>query len=159
MPTGMNVIPITSADDMLKAVQTASPDADALIMAAAVADYAPTELSSEKLKKSEGPLAIDLERTVDILDAVRDVPVRIGFAAESQDVLENAAQKLDAKGLDLIVANDISRSDIGFASDHNECVLIDRSGSVESLPLLSKRAVADRILDRLAEQMNRASEK
>jgi phosphopantothenoylcysteine decarboxylase / phosphopantothenate---cysteine ligase len=148
-PASVNVIPAESAADMLAAVKTVAEDADALIMAAAVADYASASPSPHKLKKEESDLLLRLERTDDILMAVSDIPIRVGFAAESENVLEYAQRKLVAKHLDLIVANDISRSDSGFGTDHNQCTILDPSGAEEALPLLPKREVADRILDRI----------
>jgi phosphopantothenoylcysteine decarboxylase / phosphopantothenate---cysteine ligase len=149
MPSGLNVIPVTSAQDMLAAVKDAAQDADALIMAAAVADYAPTTPTTEKLKKTDDPLLLRLERTVDILDAVRNVSVRVGFAAETEALIENASRKLRAKKLDLVVANSISASDAGFGADTNRCTILAASGRKDELPLLPKREVADRVLDRV----------
>ncbi|MCK5584741.1 bifunctional 4'-phosphopantothenoylcysteine decarboxylase/phosphopantothenoylcysteine synthetase, partial [Candidatus Bipolaricaulota bacterium] len=100
-----------------------------------------------KLKKGEAELLLRLSRTTDILDTVRDVPVRVGFAAESENLIENAKGKLVAKDLDMIVANDISRLDSGIGADDNECTILDASGEQEVLPLMPKREVADRILD------------
>jgi phosphopantothenoylcysteine decarboxylase/phosphopantothenate--cysteine ligase len=141
---------------MLDAVQGASQTADVLIMAAAVADYAPTSSAEEKLKKGGDELLLRLEKTVDVLDAVRDVPVRVGFAAESENVIENARAKLERKGLDLMVANDITAADAGFGSDTNRCTLLDADGGRDELPLLPKREVADRILDRVADLVRKA---
>ena len=148
-PAGMTVVPVETAADMLAAVEKAATDADVLIMAAAVADYAPSGSAEHKLKKGEAELLLRLTRTEDILDSVRDVPIRVGFAAESEDLIENAKGKLESKNLDLIVANDISRSDSGFGTDQNQCTILDRSGESESLPLMPKREVADHILDRV----------
>ena len=136
---------------MLAAVEAEAATADVLIMAAAVADYAPTTSGSQKLKKEDGELLLRLERTTDILDTVRNVPIRVGFAAESEDLLANAKQKLESKELDLIVANDISCSDSGFGADQNRCTILDASGGQEALPLMPKREVADRVLDRVVE--------
>lgn len=155
-PAGVDVRSVTTAAEMLSAVRAACKDADALIMAAAPADYTPTAPALEKLKKTGDPLVLHLEPTLDILRDIRDVPVRVGFAAESQDVVANARRKLDAKSLDLIVANDISRSDVGFAVDDNEAVLIDREGGETALPRLSKRDLADRILDQVAARLCRS---
>jgi phosphopantothenoylcysteine decarboxylase / phosphopantothenate---cysteine ligase len=148
-PASINVIPVESAADMLAAVKMVAEDADALIMAAAVADYAPATRALEKIKKEETDLLLRLGRTEDILMAVSDIPIRVGFAAESENILEYAQRKLVAKHLDLIVANDISRSDSGFGTDDNQCTILDPSGAEEALPLLPKREVADRILDRI----------
>jgi phosphopantothenoylcysteine decarboxylase/phosphopantothenate--cysteine ligase len=154
MPSGMNVIRITSAKEMLDAVKAATSNADALIMAAAVADYAPTTSATEKLKKTDDQLLLRLERTADVLDAVRDVPVRVGFAAETEALIENASRKLRAKELDLVVANSISASDAGFGADTNRCTILAASGRKDELPLLPKREVAERILDRVGALLN-----
>lgn len=148
-PSGMSVIPVESAAEMYDAVQEACSDADVLIMAAAVADYAPEMRATEKLKKDDVDFVLPLNRTQDILASIVDVPIRVGFAAESENLLENAKEKLVAKNLDLIVANDISRSDSGMGADNNECTILGRSGEIDTLSLMLKRAVADGILDRI----------
>ena len=134
---------------MLDTVEAVSTDADILIMAAAVADYAPEMRASEKIKKEDVDLVLPLNRTQDILNTIRDVPIRVGFAAESENLIENAKGKLVSKDLDLIVANDISRSDSGIGADNNECTILDRFGAAEELLLMPKREVADHILDRI----------
>ena len=146
-PSGVSVVEVESAAEMLEAVQSAAGNANALIMAAAVADYTPTAPTDAKLKKTKGELHLDLERTADILDAVRNVPVRIGFAAETEELIDNAKGKLEAKSLDLVVANAVGGPDSPFGSDTDRAALVDRS-NVEELPLLAKRELADRILDR-----------
>ncbi|HZO29331.1 MAG TPA: bifunctional phosphopantothenoylcysteine decarboxylase/phosphopantothenate--cysteine ligase CoaBC [Chloroflexota bacterium] len=150
-PIGVEVRPVVSAADMHDAVMAALPDADLLIMAAAVADYRPATVAEQKIKKRDDGLTLQLARTTDILAATASLSserlVRIGFAAESQNLVSNAADKLERKRLDLIVANDISRTDSGFGTDDNAVVLLDRSGGQRELPLLPKREVADRILD------------
>ncbi|MBA7715205.1 Cysteine/Cysteine sulfinic acid decarboxylase [subsurface metagenome] len=119
-------------------------------MAAAVADYQPKSEAKAKIKKESSPsLTLELVRTPDILTEVKGNFLKVGFAAESEDVVANARQKLEKKQLDLIVANDITDADSGFGVDTNKVTLIDRDGKVESLPLLTKREVADRILDRV----------
>ena len=148
-PSGMDVIPVESAADMLDAVRESSKGADALIMSAAVADYRPEAPSPSKLKKAEGDLTLTLERTADILDSVRDVSVRVGFAAETQDVIENARAKLTTKNLDLIVANAVGGEQSPFGAETNEAILLAKSGEAEELPRLSKRELAERILDRV----------
>jgi len=142
-PGGVDVVEVTSASEMNDAVRSALP-ADSLIMAAAVADYAPTEVAKEKIKKGPDELTLTLKRTEDILKGVTDVRVKVGFAAESEDLIGNAKRKLVEKGLDLIVANGVE----GFGSEENKVAIIDRAG-IEELPLLSKREVAERILDRV----------
>jgi len=157
-PAGMSVLPVESAAEMLDTVEAASTDADILIMAAAVADYTPEMRASEKLKKEEMDIdfVLPLNRTQDILAAVRDVPIRVGFAAESENLIENAKGKLKRKNLDLIIANDISRADSGMGADNNECIILDASGHQEDLLLMPKRQVAERILDRIVALLDQA---
>ncbi|GIW06142.1 MAG: phosphopantothenoylcysteine decarboxylase [Dehalococcoidia bacterium] len=151
-PPAVTAIPVESAEEMLAAVATACREADVLVMAAAVADYRVAAPAPEKIKKQDERLTLDLVKNPDILASVRGDFVRVGFAAETENLLANAAEKLRAKGLDLIVANDVSASDAGFAVDTNRVVFLSPDG-VESLPLLSKREVADRILDRVVERL------
>jgi phosphopantothenoylcysteine decarboxylase/phosphopantothenate--cysteine ligase len=150
-PFGVDVRPVMSAADMHDAVMAALPDSDLLVMAAAVADYRPASVAEQKIKKRDDDLTVQLAKTTDILAATADLAserlVRIGFAAESQDLVTNAADKLERKRLDLIVANDISRTDSGFGTDTNAVVLLGRRGAQRELPLLPKREVADLILD------------
>jgi phosphopantothenoylcysteine decarboxylase/phosphopantothenate--cysteine ligase len=155
-PVGTERVDVASAQEMHDAVIAAVERADVLLMAAAVADYCPANVSSHKIKKGEGGLILRLARTLDILSAVAvrwaetGCPrVAVGFAAESEDLVENARAKLAAKNLDLIVANDITARDAGFAAETNRVVLIGRDGSVESLPLMSKVAVAEAVLERV----------
>ena len=149
-PAGIEVVLVESAAQMKKAVVKATAQADALIMAAAVADYRPESAAKEKIKKEvSGGLTMELVKTPDILTEVKGSFLRIGFAAESENLVENAWQKLEKKQLDLIVANDITAADSGFGVDTNKVALIDRNGKVEDLPLQPKREVADRILDRV----------
>ena len=149
MPSGVDLVRVESATEMLGAVRAASQGADALIMSAAVADYRPQVTSDAKLKKAEGPLTLALERTEDVLDAIRDVPVRVGFAAETEDLIENARAKLVAKGLDLVVANVVGGENSPFGAETNQAVLLPKNGEAEELPQLSKRELAERILDRV----------
>jgi phosphopantothenoylcysteine decarboxylase/phosphopantothenate--cysteine ligase len=152
-PIGAEVIQVTSAEEMLAAVQAAARGADALIMAAAVADFKPAQTSQEKLKRAQGAPTIELGENPDILQAVsamKDKPaVMVGFAAESQDLTENAAKKLKDKDLDLLVANDISSKDAGFEVDTNRVVILARGGSQDQLPLMSKAEVAEALLERV----------
>ncbi|MCL0057536.1 bifunctional phosphopantothenoylcysteine decarboxylase/phosphopantothenate--cysteine ligase CoaBC [Dehalococcoidales bacterium] len=146
-PAGMEVIHVQTASQMKEAVAKATAQADGLIMAAAVADYQPKSVAREKIKKET--LTLELIRTPDILTEVKGNFLKIGFAAESKDMVANAKQKLQRKQLDLIVANDITDASSGFGTDTNKVTLIDRYGNIESLPLLTKREVADKILDRV----------
>ena len=154
-PSGMTVIDIATAAQMSSAVQAASETTDVLIMAAAVADYAPAAPAERKLKKSDGVPALELEATPDILAATVGPRVRVGFAVETDDLVDNARRKLDAKRLDLIVANRTGPEESPFGSDTNRATLIDPAGE-EDLPLLSKRALAERILDRVVKLLKSA---
>jgi len=146
-PAGVEVIPVKTTLEMQKAVAKAVAKADALIMAAAVTDYQPKTAAKAKIKKDTPSLKLELVRTPDILAEVKGSFIRVGFAAESNDIVANAKKKLEKKKLDLIVANDITAADSGFGIDTNQVTLIDRKGRVEKLPLMTKREVADRILD------------
>jgi phosphopantothenoylcysteine decarboxylase/phosphopantothenate--cysteine ligase len=155
-PYGVEMVRVGRAVELRDAVLAACVEADALIMAAAVADFQPSDVAEHKIKKQPGQttLTIELTRTPDILADVGAQAaafprlVRVGFAAESRDLLENARAKLCAKGLAFIVANDITATDAGFGTDDNRVVLLDADGA-ESLPLLPKYEVAGRILDRI----------
>lgn len=148
-PAGIEVIPVVTATQMKEAISKAVAQADALIMAAAVTDYQPKSTAKAKIKKETPTLTLELIRTPDILTEVKGNFLRVGFAAESENIVANAKQKLQQKQLDLIVANDITDPSSGFGSDTNKVTLIDKRGNVEDLPLLTKREVADRILDRV----------
>ena len=150
-PAGIEVTHVQTARQMKEAVAKAVAKTDALIMAAAVADYQPKNIAKAKIKKETPSLTLELVRTPDILTEVKGNFIKVGFAAESEDVVANARQKLEKKQLDLIVANDITDAKSGFDVDTNKVTLIDRKGKTESLPLLSKREVADRILDRVVQ--------
>ena len=152
---GVEVITVETAVQMKETVAAATVQADALIMAAAVADYQPKKVEAAKIKKNSQSLNLELVKTPDILAEVKGDFVKIGFAAESEDLIENARQKLEKKNLDLIVANDITAADSGFEVDTNRVVLIDRNNKIESLPLLTKREVAERVLDRVVELLIR----
>jgi phosphopantothenoylcysteine decarboxylase / phosphopantothenate---cysteine ligase len=156
-PAGAELVRVQTAQQMADAVLDASTRADVLLMAAAVADFRPAQAAAHKLKKTEVP-QIDLEKTVDILSAVsqareqhaeRRPAVLVGFAAESQRLVDNARDKVLRKRLDLIAANDISATDAGFSVDTNRVTLIDARGAVEELPLLSKLQVAEVIITRV----------
>ena len=149
-PPGVRVVPVETAEEMRQAVQDAARSADALVMAAAVADYRPAAPSSHKMKKeAASELAIDLERTTDIIASVPSGIVKAAFAAESDDLLDNARAKLRSKGADLVVANDITIPDAGFGADTNKVWLLDEDSELE-LPLMPKYDVAMAILDRIA---------
>ena len=150
-PYGVDFVPVESAEEMRKAVIDAVSQADALIMAAAVADYRPSSPADSKIKKNAKSLTLDMEPTVDILGSLKDnALVKVGFAAESEDLLNNARKKLKAKGLDLIVANDITGEQSGFAFDTNKVTLISAGGEAEELPLMLKSQVSEVVLDRVS---------
>ncbi|MDD5398126.1 MAG: bifunctional phosphopantothenoylcysteine decarboxylase/phosphopantothenate--cysteine ligase CoaBC [Dehalococcoidia bacterium] len=149
-PPGVKVINIKTAEEMLKAVQDSVKKADALIMAAAVADFRPIKAASQKIKRQEiSELTVELEKTPDILNEVRGNFIRVGFAAESRDLIANARDKVKRKGLDFIVANDITEKGCGFGTETNRVTIIDGKGKVDELPLMPKNEVADRVLDKL----------
>lgn len=154
-PNGAEVIKVRTAAEMHAAVMERATGCDAVIMAAAVADYTPAAPAADKVKKGDGPLTITLNRTKDILGELgrlpsrkQGLPVLVGFAAETRDVVSYAQGKLRQKGADLIVANDVSRTDAGFDVDTNAVTLVSASGADE-IPLQAKSAVAARILDRV----------
>jgi phosphopantothenoylcysteine decarboxylase / phosphopantothenate---cysteine ligase len=149
-PIGIDVIRVNTAEEMRQAVESVTPQAAALIMAAAVADYRPRKAAQDKIKREKAGLTLGLEYTPDILGTVKGNFVKVGFAAESSNVVENARVKLQQKGLDLIVANDITAKDSGFGSETDRVAIIDREGKIDDLPLLPKREVAEIVLDRVA---------
>jgi phosphopantothenoylcysteine decarboxylase/phosphopantothenate--cysteine ligase len=155
-PVGVDIITINTAQEMYEAVKKAASQADALIMAAAVADYRPAKVSTNKIKRQSSPnLTLELERTPDILEEVKGNFIRVGFAAESDNLVANARDKLRKKQLDLIVANDITVAGSGIGADNNQVLIIDHEGNTDELPLLPKREVADRILNKLAQILNK----
>ncbi len=158
-PVSIEVSHVKTAAQMKEAVAKVVTQADALIMAAAVTDYQPKSVAKAKIKKETPGLTLELIRTPDILTEVKGNFLKVGFAAESQDVVANAKQKLVKKQLDLIVANDITDPTSGFGADTNKVTLIDRAGKVENLPPLTKREVADRILDRVVGLLANRNEK
>lgn len=154
-PAGAIQLPVLSASEMADAVLQACKEADLLLMAAAVADYRPAQTETQKIKREHGVPKLELEPTRDILQELADQRrrtgrplVTIGFAAETENLIPNAKRKLQQKDLALIVANDVSSPDSGFASDTNRVTLISREGLEEALPVLSKAEVAERILER-----------
>lgn len=156
-PAGAEVVRVETAGQMLDAVLKGFPACDALVMAAAVADFRPRNVAENKIKKEGGIPQVELEATEDILKAVAGLrggskrkQVVAGFAAESQSLLENAANKLQSKKLDLIAANDISAEDAGFSVETNRITLLFADGRRESLSLMSKNEAAEIIIERIA---------
>ena len=148
-PPLVRVVRVRTAHQMCKEVLQEVAQADALLMAAAVADYRPATEATQKIKKSANELTILLTKTPDILDAAIGNFVKVGFSAESENLAANAQAKLQRKSLDLIVANDITDPQSSFGADTNRVTLIDRDLKVEELPLLTKYKVSQRILDRV----------
>jgi phosphopantothenoylcysteine decarboxylase/phosphopantothenate--cysteine ligase len=156
-PAGAHVVRVTTAKEMLAAVLAESADADLLLMAAAVADFAVAQAAPNKLKKRDGIPQIQLELAPDVLAEVASLKgqkggprITVGFAAESRDLLENAGAKLASKKLDIIAANDISTSDAGFGVDTNRVTLLFADGRREELPLSGKSEIAELIIARAA---------
>ena len=151
-PFGVNVINVRTALEMRSVLLHQCSGADALIMAAAVADWRPAKAADHKLKKGDAETwSIELVKNPDILsEIVGEGLVKVGFAAESEDLLANARAKLLSKGLHLIAANDITAPDSGFGTDTNRVTLLDREGRATELPLLTKYEVGHEILDRVA---------
>ena len=151
VPKGVEVVRVETAEEMSKSLSTRLSWSTVVVMAAAVADFRPKHPSSQKLKKQGNvATALDFERTTDILAALsaqRTHQLLVGFAAETQDLLAHATDKLKTKGLDLVVANDVTKPGAGFASEQNAATLIDREGRITELPLRPKRQLADNILD------------
>ena len=150
LPYGVRLVAVETVAEMRDAVLAACRDAQALIMAAAVSDYRPADRADRKVQKGPERKSIDLERNADFLLEVPDSVLKVGFAAETHDLLANAKTKLQQKRLDLIAANDVTRPGSGFAVDTNQVTIIDRTGAAEELPVLSKYDAAQRLLDRVA---------
>ena len=154
-PVGAKVVPVRTAREMQEAVLAEAAGAEALVMAAAVADFRPKTIAENKLKKRDGIPQIELEAASDVLLAVASLGSRkprvvIGFAAESRDLIENAKSKLKSKKLDMLVANDISAPDAGFGVDTNRVTLLFPNAKEEALPLMSKSEAAETIIAHLA---------
>lgn len=154
-PKGIEVVSVATAEEMMKALSSRLAWSTTVIMAAAVADFRPANPALQKLKKQgRTGQTLELERTTDILaslSAQRTTQLMVGFAAETIDLIAHAKRKLTEKGLDLIVANDVTTLGGGFGSDQNAATLIDREGVLTELPLMPKRALADVILNRAQE--------
>lgn len=154
-PHGSRVVHVETTEDMAGAVGEALPAADVLVMAAAPADFRVRRPAASKIKKGGAAPALDLEATPDILTTTKSRRKKgcivVGFALETDDLIENAAAKLESKALDFIVANAAGEPGAGFGGDTNRVTIIARGGATEALPLMSKAAVADAILDRVVE--------
>lgn len=147
-------VKITSTNDMFEAVKNNFKDCDFIIKAAAVSDYTPVQIFDKKVKKQDGNLTIEFQRTQDILKYVGDNKHEgqkiIGFAAETNNLIEYAKEKIVKKNLDYIVANDISKKDIGFGSDDNEVYIIDRHDNIKKIDKSSKNNIAKAIVDEIS---------
>jgi phosphopantothenoylcysteine decarboxylase/phosphopantothenate--cysteine ligase len=158
IPRGIEVVSVATAEEMLNALSARLAWSTTVIMAAAVADFRPTHPASQKIKKQgRTGQTLDLERTTDILaslSAQRTTQFMVGFAAETSDLIAHAKDKLKSKGLDLIVANDVTIEGAGFGSDQNTATVIDREGNLTELPLMPKRSLADAILNRAHELLH-----
>ena len=145
------IVEATSAEEMSQAVARERSNASVFIGAAAIADYRPSQRADQKIKKSNDSITLTLERTPDVLSEVAASRANgmlvIGFAAETENVLDNARAKLRSKNLDAIVANDVSHPDSGFDSATNAITIVTRDNNTLELPLMSKSEAADRILD------------
>lgn len=157
IPAYLNTIKVESTEQMLKEVLAQYDDADIVIKAAAVADYKPVEVSSQKMKKSSDELVIQLEKTTDILKTLGEQKknqILVGFAAETHNVEYYAYDKLKRKNCDFLVANDVSTIGAGFNVDTNIVTVFGKEGKISDFPLLTKQEVAYRLLDLIAEQTN-----
>ncbi len=156
-PAYVETVDVVSAQDMYEAVTSRAKDMDIIVKAAAVADYRPATLADNKIKKKEGDMAIPLARTKDILGALgenkRPGQFLCGFSMETENMVENSKKKLEKKHLDLIAANNVKVAGAGFSVDTNILTLITPDGMTE-LPLMSKDAAADALLDAILERMN-----
>ena len=155
-PPGVTLIPVVTAEEMRTAVMEHVLRAHVVIMAAAVSDFKPVVFSDRKVKKDSAPLTLQLERTRDILQELGRMAGRrvlVGFAAETDDILQNASRKLRDKNLDLIVVNDLLKKGSGFGADTNAVTMIDRSGTVTDIPTSAKSEIASRIFDNILELM------
>ena len=156
-PGGITTKHVVTVAEMRKAVLESCTNANALIMAAAVSDYRPDNVASQKIKKTrdDGTLDLSLVKNPDFFLEVPEGVLRIGFAAESEHMLENAKEKLKAKNMAFIVANDITGTDSGFNVDTNRVSILDKSGAIEELPLMTKYEVGHEILDRVAKLLSK----
>ncbi len=157
---GVSMVRITSARGMKREVEGLFEDAHAVIMASAVSDFRPLEANTGKVKKEDASLTLDLARNPDILASLgqkKGERVLVGFAAESEDLRENARKKLKAKNLDFIVANDITNPQAGFETDTNLVTILYRDGQTEEFPLMSKHEVAQKVVARVARLLEEKS--
>ncbi len=155
-PNNVNFHGVKTTEEMRQSVLEHRDECDVIIKAAAVLDYRPRKKVEHKIKKSEEVLSLELVRNPDILKELGHSkgdsrPILVGFAAETEDLLANATEKLQKKNLDMIVANDVTRDDAGFESDTNIIKIVHRDGHIEDFPLMTKEEVANHLLDRIKE--------
>jgi phosphopantothenoylcysteine decarboxylase/phosphopantothenate--cysteine ligase len=158
-PFDVVTVRVTTAREMMEAVEKALPNSDVVVATAAVSDFRPTSAAPDKIKKDDAPLVVELALNPDILASVgrrKEGRLLVGFAAETADVVQSAKGKLAAKNLDLVVANDVSLPGLGFGSDKNRVWFVE-AGEVEKVPELSKAALARLLWDRIAEKARAAS--
>ncbi|MBF0746169.1 bifunctional phosphopantothenoylcysteine decarboxylase/phosphopantothenate--cysteine ligase CoaBC [Gemella sp. 19428wG2_WT2a] len=154
----INIISVVSTEDMFEVVKNNYENSDVVIKSAAVSDYKPVVKYDEKMKKKDENVSIELERTQDILLYLgqnKDKQILVGFAAETNNVIEYAQDKIKKKNLDLIVANDVSKADIGFASDENEVYIIDKKNNINKIDKESKKEIGRKILDEIENLLNK----
>jgi phosphopantothenoylcysteine decarboxylase/phosphopantothenate--cysteine ligase len=155
-PVGVEMVKIKSIVQMRDAVVKAVQKTDILIMSAAGADFIPKTIATQKIKKSDAGLTLELVKAPDILTEIKDGKfIKVGFKAETQNLVDNAREKLYKTNLDLIVANDVTMEGSGFGTDTNKVVIINKKGEQEDLPLMTKREVADKILDRVVKLLGK----
>jgi phosphopantothenoylcysteine decarboxylase/phosphopantothenate--cysteine ligase len=153
-PQGVTMVPVTTAAEMGRAVSDHLNQSDIVIMAAAVSDFRPASSFDRKIKKKEAPSTIQLEHTEDILATIGNIPgdrLLVGFAAETEDVVDNAVKKMKEKKLDMIIANDLLKQGAGFGTDTNIVTIIERSGAQTDLPIMTKKQIAAFIMDKIME--------
>ncbi len=153
-PIGIEMVNIKSVVQLRDAVVKTTQKADILVMSAAGADFIPRTTANQKIKKSDAGLTLELVKAPDILSEIKEGKfIKVGFKAETQNLVDNAKEKLYKTNLDLIVANDVTKAGSGFGTDTNEVTIIHKDGTTEALPLMTKREVADQILDRVVKLM------
>ena len=159
-PSGVEVAFVKTADEMFNEVMKSYEEFDILIMVAAVADYKCAQIADKKIKKNNNELSIDLVKNPDIakeLGKVKGNRVLVGFSAETNDLINNACEKLASKNLDMIIANDVTQEGAGFGTDTNIIKIIKKDGDIIDLPIMSKVEAGDRILDEVKNIINKNS--
>lgn len=150
-PIGVELVNIESAEELACEVRKSAKSAEIIFMVAAVADYRPKTIAENKIKKTDGDMVLEFERTTDILAELGErsyhSAIVVGFAAETENVIKNSKAKLEKKNVDWIIANDVSRTDAGLGSDNNTVTMISKKGEVIELPLQSKKELAAKILE------------